>query len=168
MKKTGFTVMELIISLGIFVILSGSIIFVYMTCFRTWDASQNRMSIKSEMTQAVDNMVRNLRKATSIDALTDYSVSFTADLGEGSAQYKYYLYNPTDAGPYPPYNATSYYLLRASAADALGQSPIAITYVKPPGTAVFSQSGNLITIDLTSVYYGETLHMRTKVRPRNL
>jgi hypothetical protein len=62
----------------------------------------------------------------------------------------------------------TYSLGTGATAVTLAGGPTLIANVTPPGTPVFSQTGKVITIDITTAQNGETVHMRTKVRPRNL
>ncbi|MBF0522288.1 MAG: hypothetical protein HQL24_04440 [Candidatus Omnitrophica bacterium] len=160
MKKTGFTIVELIIAVGLMAILTVTLIFVYLACFRVWDSGQNRSSLRTKLSQAMELMSEDLRQANTIDSLTDNSVSF---FGENSVQYNFYLYNATDSE-----EEGSYDLLRSLASEPAGDGAVMATGIQSTGTPAFSRNNGLITIDLTSTNSGETVHMRTKVKLRNI
>ncbi len=158
MKRVGFTLIELVISLTLTAALIGTVVFVFITCFRAWDAGAGRSGVRTEIAQAFELMTKNLRHARSIDAIAEDSITFTADLGAGEAQYRYHVYLPD--------GADAYQLLKGLGTDAVGQGAVLVHGVQ--ATSVFSQAGQLIAIDLTADNEGSTVHMRTNVRPRNL
>ncbi len=158
MNKTAFTLVELLISSAVMAILAGTVVFVYLACLSSWDAGDRRASTRMELSQAMELMVKQLRRATEITSLSGQKVTFKADLGDGAGakEYRFVL------------NTISYRLLKGLAADPADTGGTIAARIQPSATTVFSQSGNVITIDLSADNAGSVVHVRSKVRPRNL
>ena len=114
---------------------------------------------------------KNLRQAKSIDAFTAGSITFTADFGDGDDTYRVYMYNASDNEPNPAYTQDSYDLRWAKSTVTYGSGSILIANIpkpSPPNSKPFSRNGNVITMDFSVERDGQTITMRTKVRPRDL
>ena len=152
MNRSGFTVMELIIVMLMTVILVGSIVTVFISTSHAWSAGNDRAQVRENMSQAMELMVRDLRQATSIDVLSVSSVTYTANTGSGSTQYRFALYRPA--------SGTTYQLLRSLGADAAGTGAVLLGGI--PSANAFTRTGNVITIDLTAYSGAQGIEMRTK------
>ncbi len=161
MKKSGFTLIELILSLTMMTILTATVIFTSMAGLRAWDTGRKHSAVRDQLANAVELIVKDLRRAATVDGLTASSVTFTADLGDGEPkQYRFHVYQPE--------GETAYKLLRGLSSDEEGQGALIAANIRSTETDWFSQSGNVITLTLTASDQGETVRMRTSVRPRNL
>lgn len=167
-KEDGFTVIELLIVILAFVIIVGVVVNVYNVGLNLWSEGSGRSAIRTDLSQSLELITRNLRKATSITALTESSITFTADLGSGSDTYRIYLYNPSDPEPNPPYTQDTYDLRWVKGTVTYGLGARLATDIASPTNTPFSQSGNKITIDLTAMRGDESVRLRSIVRPRNL
>jgi len=167
-NKKGFTLIELLVTLTIMSVLVFTIGYTFVVGLKLWDEGYDRNDIQTDIAQAFELISKNLRQATSINTLTESSITFTADLGSGSTSCRIYLYNSSDSEPNPPYSESTYDLRWATGTVTYGSGAIVATDIVQPITAAFSQSGNVITVDLTITRGDETLRMRSKVRPRNL
>lgn len=167
-KLRGFTVLELLIVILALTILVGVVGNVYTVGLDLWNDGLGRSQARTDLSQALELISRNLRKATRIDALTASSITFTANLGGGSSTYRVYLYNSADPEPNPPYSQAFYELRWAQGAVNYGSGAILSTGIVQPVAAPFIRSGNVITIDLTAVRGNETVKLKSSVRPRNL
>lgn len=142
-NKSGFTVLELIIVIGMTAILIGSIGFVYMSCFKAFNAGEDRSKIRTELSQALELMTRELTIANGITTCTSTSLVFTT----ANATITYSL------------NGTN--LLRGGAVKA--------TNIQGAGTtSLFACSESRVTIDLTSLLNGVSVHLKASVKPRNI
>lgn len=167
--RKGFTLIELIITMGMLVALVAAIVFIFRVVLLTWSSQATREGVKIKVGSGVEEMVRDLRKSTVIQSSGD-ELRFT----QGADSYIYYLYNASDV-PYPPaFNQNSYQLIKTQLTGGIsgtftyGSGSIKMTDVLPPPTSDLSLSGNVVTIDLSSRALGETVRSRTEVRPRNL
>ncbi len=161
-KSRGFTLLELILVLGMTAVLMASVFLVYLTFFRTWNAGEDRAYLRTQMSLALDEITRDLSKATEVNLINQGKLTFTKeDLG-----YILYLYNAQDTAGPPAYDKSSYRLMKADAGEAYGGGTVLANGVKP--TTVFSRDGNAVIVDLTAVKNDTTVHMRTKIKPRNL
>ncbi len=168
-NRKGLTLIELLITttmLGILVFVVG---YVFTAGLRLWNESYARSDIRAELSQGLELISKNLRQAKSIDDFsTESSITFTADLGSGDESCRIYLYNSADPEPNPPYTQNSYELRWAKGVVTYGSGAILAGNITQPVNTPFSQSGNYITIDLTTTRGDQTVRMRTNVRPRNL
>ena len=170
LKKKGLTLIELLITTAVLSILVLTVGYTFIIGLRLWNDGYDRSDIRTDLSQALELVSKNLRQAKSIDAITAGSITFTADLGDGDDTYRIYMYNASDTEP-PPYKQNTYQLRRAKTTVTYGSGPVLIANVKkpnPPNAKPFSQSGNVITIDLVVERGDQTVAMRTNVRPRSL
>ena len=163
-----FTLLELLIVIVTLIIIVGVINNVYLVGFEIWNEGYTRSDIRSDLSQALELMSKNLRQAESIDTLTESSVTFTADLGSGLDTYRMYLYHPSDPEPNPPYTQDTYALRWTQGSVNYGDGASLATDISAPGQAPFTQTGNTVTMDFTAARDDALLRMRSKVRPRNL
>ena len=168
MNNCGLTLMELMVVIVLFAILMGSVGYVFTTGTQLWTKGYDRADIRGRMSQAMEKIIRQVRLATSIDAISSSSITFSADLGSGTSSYTVYLYNALDSEPNPPYTQTTYQLRWRKGAGSYGTGAILAENILKPTEAVFSQSSNTIAIDLTGSRSGQVMRLRSKVRPRNL
>lgn len=168
MNKKSFSILELLAVILALGILLGVIARVFFAGSEIWNKGYSRSSIRTSLAQAIELISRNLRRATSIDAITASSITFTADLGNGSGTYRVYLYNAADPEPNPPYAQDVYDLRWAQGTVTYGLGANLATDIAQPTNTPFSQSGNVITIDLTATKDNQSIRMRSKVRLRNL
>lgn len=168
MNKKGLSLLELLMTTAILAILLFTVGYVFIVGLNLWNEGYARSDIRGDISQAVELISKNLRQAKSIDALTESSITFTADLGNGDDTYRVYLYNALDNEPNPPYGQSIYELRWAKGGVSYGSGAILATDIPVPTNVPFSQSNNLITIDLTVTRGDETVRIRSNVRPRNL
>ena len=166
--KKGFTLLEILV-----VILTVSIVIVavgniYILGLKVWSQSYSHLDVRSELTQAMEAVSKNLRQATSIDSLSESSITFTADLGSGSTSCRIYLYNASDPEPNPPYTQTTYALRWAEGSVSYGAGANLASDIVQPTSAPFTRGNNLITINLTDAKQDESVNLKSNVRPRNL
>jgi Tfp pilus assembly protein PilW len=78
-QKT-ITLVELMISLVLFIILAGSFLWIFTTGLKLWHFGKNRAGIRQGGTLAIDRMVRELSQASSFTIVQSNQVKFDADL----------------------------------------------------------------------------------------
>ncbi|MBN1870630.1 MAG: type II secretion system protein [Candidatus Omnitrophica bacterium] len=169
--KRGLTLIELLITTAVLSILIFTIGYAFMIGLRLWNTGYDRSDIRTELSQALQLVSKNLRQAKSIDELTAGSITFTADLGDGEDTYRIYMYNSADSEPNPPYTQNTYELRWAKTTVTYGSGAVLIGDVKkpnPPSSKPFAQNGNVITLDFVVERGDQTVAMRTNVRPRSL
>lgn len=172
-KKQGLTLVELILSLGMFVILVSVVLYVYHIFLFCWFSTDQRAGINIELERGLKIIAADLREAKQIQLEPDYNeIRFTRN---ESAYYIYYLYNQNDSYLQPPVFAQDIYELRKTVltgglegAFNYGQGRIIMTDILAPETSELSLNKNLITLDLTISRNNETMRLLTRVRPRNL
>lgn len=149
-NRKGFTIFEMIMSMVLVGLLVVGIMFAYLTCFRAFDSGQDRITIRTKLSQAMDLMSRELYNAQSITSCTQTSLTFNANLGGTLAAYTFALSGSnlmTDGG-----------VTRA-------------TGVQTPGfniNKIFICTNGLVTIDMTAVQNGESVRLQNNIRPRNM
>ncbi len=161
MKKKGFSLLEVIIVAGLITVLTGAIVFVYLSCFRAWNAGLDHSTLRIQLAQTLENMTRDISKATALELENANSLVVTVS---SSKQYRFYLYSADDPGPAPLYTGSSYCLMKSMENETYGQGETLVEGVRP---TVFSLTGDMVTVDLTATANGSTVHMRTMVKPRN-
>ena len=156
MKKQGFTLIELMIALTMTAALTGALVFVFIACFRSWDAGESRAKLRTELSQSMELMVKDLRHAVSILNLEPGKISFFIVQDDGKKiAYWFYVESIDDAT----------YQLHQGLEKETG--PVIVSGLK--SKEIFStKDGRLITIDLTGAREGAMIHMRTNVMVRNL
>lgn len=154
--------------LGLMGFLTATIVFVYHLQVTSWNESYIRSSIRDRLSQALELATHRLRQAQTIEEITDGSITFTADLGDGIDTYRLYLYNAEDPEPEAPYTQNIYSLRMAKGLVDYGEGGVLAADIAQPSGAVFSINGQVINITLTTSRENEEVTMRTSVRPRNL
>ena len=149
-------------------ILTVTIIFIYNVQFKSWNEGYSRSLIRGNLSQGLELAVQSLLQAQSIDAVTESSITFTADLGNGTDTHRLYLYNADDPEPNPPYNQSTYSLRFAHGLVNYGDGAVLSPDIKQPATPAFSMNNNVVVIELTVLRGSQEVSMKTSVRPRNL
>lgn len=168
--KKGLTLIELMIVIIMFVILTGVIVCVLRAVLLSWSSQETRAGVDISLDRGIEEVVRDLREGRQVNTVNNDEIRFTQDL---ITYYIYYLYNASDSYP-SSFTQASYQLKKATLAGgmggtfAYGSGDIKITDVLPPPTSDLSLSSNLITVDLSIKRGDETIRSRTQVRPRNL
>ena len=159
MKKRGFTLLELILVILMTTILIGAMGFVYFTCCSAWNVGKDRSELRTQVSQSLEWITRNLYPAQNVVLESPQSLKFT----KGSSDYRLYLYSLDDPGV--KYDQNSYSLLQSDASEAYGAGIVLATGVQPN---IFSYVNNIVAVDLTATQNNITVHERTKIKPRNL
>ncbi|TBR18234.1 prepilin-type N-terminal cleavage/methylation domain-containing protein, partial [bacterium] len=166
-KRTGFTLMELIITCVLISILLGVIWLVYFAGFKSFDSQMSRSNIKGEAGRLLESMGNELRQTVSISSAQQTNLSFSVDTnGDGL-------------------NETIQYNWSGVAGDPLNQtwSSLVIPVISSINSLAFSyyDSNNsllsfpvtasqvrLVAIDFTVSKADETFHLTGKFRIRSL
>lgn len=172
-RQRGLTLVELIIAVALVGLLGSAAVTIFNAVMLSWSAQTQRQGTDLQLDRAVEEMVRDLRKATQVQSAAGRDeIRYTQD---GSNFYIFYLYHASDSYvPPPAFNQSSYQLRRASLAGGIGgtftygDGTLLLTDVLPPPTTDLSLSGNLVTLDVSAQRGDETLRSKTQVRPRNL
>lgn len=164
--KRGLTLIELIITVVMFVILVGVATYVFRAVLLSWSGQEERAGIEITLDRTAEEMVRDLREASDVNtSVNDDEIRFTQD---GSTYYIYYLYNEDDSYP-SGFTESSYELRRAALSGfTYGSGRLIISDIVPPPTSDLSRTGNIVTIDLSVTRDNETIRSRTEIKPRNL
>lgn len=164
----GFTIIELIMSVLVTGILIFTIGLIYTTGTSIFENGYDRITNRTNAAQAIDLLTRHLVLAKSIDDISESSLSFTADMGSGDANFRVYLYSPDDPEPNPPYSEEFYQIKFAEGDLSYGAGKVLVRNLVSPVNFPFDRNNNLISLDWTLNQDDSTLRMRTNVRPRNL
>lgn len=146
---------ELIITVSLLAFLIISITLVYRTCFRAFNAGEDRAKIRTPLSQVVELMTRDIYKAQAITVCNATTLTFYADLGSGASTYSYSLSGNNLIGPTGVTKATG--IQPQNTSVSWGTTP-----------ALFTCQNGTVTVDLTSVNNNETVHVKTDIVPRNL
>lgn len=168
--KKGLTLIELLIVILLFIILTGVIAYVFHAALITWSSQEKRSGIDIALDRAIEELARDLREARQVQSQAGSDeIRFTQD---GTNFYIYYFYNANDSYQ-PAFNQSSYDLKKAALTGGIngtftyGSGQVIIGDAVPPATSDLSLDGNIITIDLSVKRADETIRSRTKVLPRN-
>jgi len=149
-NRKGFTIFELIMSMVLVGLLVVGIMFAYLTCFRAFDSGQERITIRTKLSQAMDLMSRELYNSQSITSCSPTSLTFTANLGSGLASYTF--------------------ALNGSNLVTDGQVTRA-TGIQTPGGSIpniFTCTNGQVTMDMTAVQNGASVRLQNNIMPRNM
>ena len=175
MKRDGFTLTELILSIGLFALLAVIITVVLRTILVSWDLQERRSGIDINLDRGIEEMVRDLRKSKQVQSATNYDEIRFCQGTTTTACYIFYLYHANDAYvPPPAFDQSSYQLKRTALTGDIdgtftyGSGDVVVNDVLPPPVSDLSLAGNLLTVDLSVKRGDETIRSRTQVRPRNV
>ena len=143
--KKAFTLIELMITIVLFVALAIVSVLIFRTALLAWSSQETRAGIDIDIDYAVENMTRDLREAEIIGFANDDEIRFTKGLNDDTSSYIYYFYNSSDSYP-PAFDQDAYTLMRASLSSVSGRdlSTGSFTYgngtirarnILPPGGA---------------------------------
>ena len=177
-RRRGFTLIEIMMAVLLFAILSISSAYLLRTILVSWSGQEMRSGLQINLDRGMEDMERDLRKATQVQSTANYDEIRYAQRQGASSTYNYYifyLYHAADSYvPPPSFSQSSYQLRRATLSGGIngtftyGSGDVVLNDVIPPPTSDLSLSGNLMVLDLTVKRGDETLHSRTQVRPRNV
>lgn len=161
MKDKGFTLIEIVIALAMMSILSGAVFFVYSGCLRAYNVGETRSTLRTEVAEALDIVVQDLRQMTALGTNSTSSVIYTADYGAGAGSNVYRIHAwPSSADP-------AIYDLRRGLSAGDGVGTIILTGLQ--SDSIFTLTGgNMMTIDLNALREGCTIRMQTKAFLRNI
>ena len=160
-KKCGFSLLEMILVIVLTVILTGAVFLVYLTGFRVYNAGEDRSNLRTEMFLALEEITRIVTGANNIVLESANRLKAT----QGTTVYRFYLYNIGD--PVPSYDQNSYDLRKSVDDETYGSGATLATAVQP-NVFSYNDSDKIVTVDLTATKNNTTVHMRTKIKPRNL
>jgi len=171
--RRGLTLIELMISIVLFIILSVTAVYIFRAILLSWSSQETRTGVNITLDSGIEKMVRDLREAKQVQSTASYDeIRFTPD---NSNYYIYYLYNAGDSYlPPPAFDQTTYELRKAALTGGIsgtftyGNGQVMLTDVLPPTTSDLSLSANMLTIDISITRGDETIRSRTDVRPRNI
>ncbi len=171
-RQDAFTLIEILIVTAMIAVIIGVSSYVYITVLRTSQFMQTRYDLEFEIINAMSKIQKDLTQAAVIDSAGAGSIQFQVDIDTTTVPLevcRYYLYSASEIPP--PYNQSSYMLYKGTATAgnvAYGTGVPLVRDLLPPPTSQFTQTGNMITIELSAKRNDEAIYMRTDIRPRNL
>lgn len=172
--KKGFTLIELMMAVVLFVILTAATAYLFRAVLLLWSGQEKRGGIHTELDRGLEEISRDLRKARQVQSTANYNeIRFNQGTSPVTSSI-FYLYNASDSYvPPPAFNQSSYQLRKATLTGDIngtftyGAGTVMVNDVVPPPTSTLSLSGNLLTVDLSVKRGDETIRTRTQVRPRD-
>ena len=167
--RTGFTLIELVMVIGLVVILILTTAFVFRAVLLSWSSQETRAGIGINLDRGLEEIVRDLRKAKQAASVSD-EIRFREGL---SNYYIYYLYSANDSYPLT-FSQSAYQLKKEPLSGGIngtfsyGSGQTIVSDLLAPPTSDLSLSGNLITLDISIKRGAERIRSRTQVKPRNL
>lgn len=169
----GFTLIEVLIVLMLLTITLSLTTNIFKTVLLSWSAENDRAGLKITLERGMAEITSELRQATVVQSVAGRDeIRYTKD---GSTFYIYYFYNSADSYvPPPAFDQTSYELRQATLIGGIdgtftyGSGFLMIRAISAPTTSDLSLSGNIITIDLTTITANATVRLRSQITPRNL
>ncbi len=179
MKKRGMTLIEVVIVVVLFAVLTIVTVYVFRAILLAWSSNETRVGVDIVVDRGIEEMVRDIREAQEIQSTADRDeVRLTQN---GADYYIYYLYHEDDTyGPPPVFDEDYYELKKADLTGDIngtftyGDGKIIVSDVVPPGsgsnpkTDISMDANSLVTIILKMEREAETITSKTQVRPRNL
>lgn len=162
-SKKGFTLLELILTIALLGLITGTLMYLYVVTLKSWDQFGRRTDVRNKIQFALERMVRDVRQANAVN-VTGNTVRFTI----GSSSYIYYLYNTSElrkasltggiGGTYT-----------ASAGDLIASGLTNSTALTNSGTCTGASSTScVVQVYLVGTDNNETIQVSGYVRPRNL
>ncbi len=174
MHKKGFTLLEIILSISLFMILMVGTILFFRTYTISWVDQESRIGSEIVVRRGINEVARDLKDAMSINSITNYNeIRFSED---NTNFFIYYLYNQSDTYlPPPSFKNSTYQLKRTALTGGIngsfvyGEGKIILNDVSPPPATNLSISNNIVNIDLSILNSkGHTINYQTKIKPRNI
>ncbi len=168
----GITLLEVLISIGVFSALLAATAYALNPILLAWSSQQDRMELQRQLQHGLEKAVRELRTAVALQNDSSDAIRFTLRESGVSNSYILYLYNAGDTWP-PAYSQTTYQLRRASLTGGIsgtftyGAGSLFLRDVKPPASSDLSVSGSLATLDLTLSRADETFRLLERAKRRN-
>lgn len=179
----GLTLLEVVFVMALLALIVGTAMFLYVTILKGWDQYGRRTDVRGKIQFALENMVRDARKANAINipAQTN-ALCYTVCEGSPCANtsYLYYLYNASNSWTPAPvsYNQTAYQLRKINLSNCASVTINALTYgtgdlitSELNNATTITSSGNVAQINLIGTSLNGNLHediqVRGYVRPRN-
>jgi prepilin-type N-terminal cleavage/methylation domain-containing protein len=161
-RKSGLTLIELLISVVLISAMLGAVWVIYSTGFNVFYGQLYRSNIKDETSLAFITMTKELHQAISVTSATATSITFTADLdNNGVNEAIQYTWSGPAGAPLNRVAGTVTKTLIRSVQS------IAFTYYNTNNVLlsvpVTLANVHLVAIDATSVKGNETFHCRTKI-----
>ena len=163
------TLIELMITVLLMAVLTGIVVFVFITIIGQWSSGEKRASIDIGLDRGIEEMVRDLREANQTQSSND-EIRFTRDNSNYSI---YYFYNSSDSYPLT-FNQNLYQVKKTAISPGIngnftyGAGRIVLRDVLKPPTSDLSIANNTVNIDISVTRGNETIRSVTQVRPRNL
>ena len=167
--RTGFTLIELVMVIGLLVILILATAFVFRAVLLSWSSQETRAGIGINLDRGLEEITRDLREAEQAASVSD-EIRFR----QGQSNYYiYYFYSANDSYPLS-FSQSAYQLKKEPLSGGIngtfsyGSGQTIVSDVLAPPTSDLSLSGNLITLDISIKRGAERIRSRTQVKPRNL
>lgn len=168
--RKGFTLLELIITIGMFFVFTLVTTYLLLAILMSWSGEDQRASVYIPLTRGIEDMSEDLREACAV-----ISASGTNELriDRANSTFIYYLYNSNDV--YPPRFDQQYYQLKKTSLSGgingtftYGNGTIILNDVLSPDTSALSYGNSTAHIDLSIRRKNESVRLRTSIFPRNL
>lgn len=118
--KRGFTLLELMITVVLFIMLALVTFFIFRAILLTWSSQETRAGKEIILDFSMEKMVRDLREAEVLGFKNPDEIRFTQGLNDDTDNYIYYLYNSNETYP-PDFDEDSYELRKATLASVTGR-----------------------------------------------
>lgn len=172
MRHKGLTLLEVLFVLSLVVLLTSSILMVYLVAMRGWNSVGEVSALAEEVNFASERLSRDVRRANAM-SVASHSLRFTVTENGSDQSYIYYLYHPSDSWV-PRYDQELYQLRRAQLTGDLngtftyGDGEFILKGLRPPPnfTTVTGSSG-LTTVHLVAKSGDEMYETRANIHPRN-
>lgn len=180
--KKGLTLIELMITVVIFAILTGVMFSIFRAVLLSWSSQEERTGIDISVDIGIEKIARELREAIDVQSTDDYhEMRFTVEENGLDADYIFYLYNEDDSYvPPPAFDQETYELKKATLSGGIGgtfnygDGQLIVTDVvspnleEDPKTELSIDADNIITIILKLKRGNEIITSKTQVKPRGL
>jgi prepilin-type N-terminal cleavage/methylation domain-containing protein len=157
MKKSGFTLLELIIGMAIFSIVIVVIVGFFGASFRILYAETNRSSLRTSMESALYGFSKELISAKQVNAKSATAITFWSDYDYDTGQdtNEVFTYSLSSGKLVRTVNGTSKNLI-------YGVTVFNLTY-----DSVQPDDVRLVAVTLTATSGGDSLTMKDQIRLRN-
>lgn len=175
-SEKGFTLLEVMITVLLIIMVTGSISFSYITILKAMDEQSARATTRAGINIALESVVVDLRHAFQV-SFEDKSKSIRYQVDESGTKVSYIYYWQGQDGSCPSNSFDStliYELKRATLSGGIngtftcGAGDSIIKNLVSPPTSSIAASGALLTFDLTAKVKTSQLRVGAAVTARNL
>jgi len=167
--RMGYSLIELILTIGLLTILLGVVTFTFVIGLRVADVGMSAGGARRETSNSLRTISEELRQATAITSADQHSLTFQSDSDRnGAIETITYLWSGTEGDSLIRIQGTDTKILAGGVSNALFQYYDSNSVVLGPPFPVAASAVKLVELTLQAGKEAESVQYRVKIRPRGI